>query len=307
MKILIIIPWFGPWPGWYPYFLQSCRWNREVDWMLVTDNHISSDVPSNVHPIVLSLDEFSEFLSIKLKLQIKLGNPYKICDLRPAFGDIFARELKDYAYWGYSDIDVIYGNIMSLIDPFLLKAPDVIGVREEYLAGHFALFRNTRVMREMYKDYMDYKKIFTDTRHHYAFDERTNYFGKRIWIRKINPIFTALWMGGEKIIHKIRFQFSIRDNNALRDMDQITRRRVEVGEILMLRKTIVRSDQWYEKQGINDWNLRWENGTLRDPGTNEQFLHFHLIRSKHRRSFRVDPWKENHSFMISRKGINIQE
>ena len=36
-SVLILIPWFGPWPPWMRFFLESCRWNSTINWLLIGD------------------------------------------------------------------------------------------------------------------------------------------------------------------------------------------------------------------------------------------------------------------------------
>ena len=143
MKVTIVIPWFGPWPTWFGYFLQSCAWNRNFEWLLVSDAPAPSPAPVNVRFLTMPLNEFSKYISSKLKLSIRLKNPYKICDLKPAFGEIFSGQLSDAQYWGYSDLDLVYGNINTFVGSLLEQSVDIIGVRDEYLPGHFTLYRNT--------------------------------------------------------------------------------------------------------------------------------------------------------------------
>ena len=63
------------------------------------------------------LREYAKDLQIKLKgmLNINLRSPYKLCDLKPAYGYIFNNLLKDFDYWGYSDLDLLFGNLDELL------------------------------------------------------------------------------------------------------------------------------------------------------------------------------------------------
>ena len=36
-RLLFLIPYFGRWPFWMPFFLQSCRFNPDVQWLFFTD------------------------------------------------------------------------------------------------------------------------------------------------------------------------------------------------------------------------------------------------------------------------------
>ena len=50
-KIAIIVPYFGEFPNYFPLFLNSCRYNPTVDWLLVTDIADPVDYPQNVRVI----------------------------------------------------------------------------------------------------------------------------------------------------------------------------------------------------------------------------------------------------------------
>ncbi|MBV8227913.1 MAG: hypothetical protein JO232_22290 [Verrucomicrobia bacterium] len=36
-EIMILIPYFGRWPEWINLFIETCKWNPEVCWLLYTD------------------------------------------------------------------------------------------------------------------------------------------------------------------------------------------------------------------------------------------------------------------------------
>ena len=159
MRILIIIPYFGTWPLWIKYFLQSCAYNSSIHWLLYTDCTKPTHYPNNIRFESKNLDDFNTLASEKLDFGIEINYPYKICDLKPAFGQIFSDYLDDYDFWGYADLDLIFGNISSFLTDDLLEMYDVISVRENYLAGHFTLYRNTGIINDLYTKSNKYKQI----------------------------------------------------------------------------------------------------------------------------------------------------
>ena len=82
--------------------------------------------------------------------EISLNSPYKLCDFRPAYGDIFQEELQDYDFWGYCDTDLIFGDICKYLTTNILKEYDKIF---EY--GHLTIFKNNNRMRNLYKNITD--------------------------------------------------------------------------------------------------------------------------------------------------------
>ena len=70
--------------------------------------------------------------------EISLERPYKLCDFRPAFGEIFADELAGYDFWGHSDLDVIFGRIRDHLPAAAFEADKIL------FNGNFSLYRNSR-------------------------------------------------------------------------------------------------------------------------------------------------------------------
>lgn len=86
----------------------------------------------------MSFDECRKLVDDKMGMEVALHNPYKFCDLKPCYGVIFADRLKEYDYWAFGDIDLIYGNIRRFFTNEILD-------RYTYISGfgHLTLVRNT--------------------------------------------------------------------------------------------------------------------------------------------------------------------
>jgi len=172
-KFAIIIPYYGKFPWYFDFFLHSASFNPSVDILIVTDLQKPDYCPDNVHFIKMSLQEVRLLASNKLNLDVKIDYPYKLCDLKPAYGYIFSDLLQPYPFWGIGDIDVIYGNIREFITEELLSTFDVISVRPEYISGFFCLYRNIQPVNELFMESRDYRKVYSDPRL-YFFDECSN-------------------------------------------------------------------------------------------------------------------------------------
>lgn len=151
-KIALIAPYFGTLPKeWFQLILESCRRNSSIDWILFTDDLTNYDYPENVKVFYQSWEKFSEYIKLKtseeLSISPSLDTPYKLCDYKPIYGDIFQKYLLDYDFWGYTDItDVIYGNLRNFISEKDLKENDKLN-----FLGHLTLFRNTDEVNKRYK------------------------------------------------------------------------------------------------------------------------------------------------------------
>jgi len=180
-NIVFIIVYLGDYPWYFPYFLHSCRYNPSVDFLILSDNaDVKLDLPENVKIIPYSIDQFKSDAFKALGFEIAIESGYKICDFRPAFGCIYHDYIKEYDFWGYCDIDVIFGNIRTFMTEELLSEYEIISARHDYLAGCFALYKNNPFVRELFKHSKDYRKVFTQSQN-FFFDE-TNFaypeFGK---------------------------------------------------------------------------------------------------------------------------------
>jgi len=304
MNVLVIIPFFGKWPGWLDYYLQACAYNTSIHWLLIGDSQEPELLPGNIQFENMSLQDFNKLASNKLEFQIDYYNPYKICDLRPAFGIIFSDYIKDHDFWGYADLDVIFGNISSFITEDLLNNHDIISVRKNYMAGHFALYKNIPHINSMFSRADRYRQIFQDSTHHYAFDERSNLIGRKL---TLTPNMAGKRWIDQRIISlkdKIRLRLNPSlQNSEYPDMTTIVSKLSEAGEIGWFHEDIVRSDLWFEKQKIRDWEIIWKNGKILDTLAKEELLHFHFIRSKNDSKFKIEGFREGAGFSIKPFGI----
>jgi len=82
-SICLVMPYFGQWPFWMPFFLQSCRFNPSVDWLLYTDCQPLDHCPENVRVVQISLNDYCRKVSTKLSIDFSPTKAYKLCDIRP--------------------------------------------------------------------------------------------------------------------------------------------------------------------------------------------------------------------------------
>jgi hypothetical protein len=265
--------YFGKWPPYFHTYLKSCHHNPEIDFYFFTDCS-SNDLPGadNVKFIPITLAEVRELASDKLGFPVSLQNPYKLCDFKPAYGKIFEDHLRGFDFWGHTDIDIILGNVGRFITDDLLAENDIISVREEYLSGFFALYRNTELVNTLFTRSPDYRKVYQSEKH-YCFDECNFVFlhllhGKSIW-QKETEIFS---------------------------MTHVIQSPEQAGLIRAHFRTYV--EEWITK------DLIWEHGRLSEAGSGEELLLVHLIHAAKTIDFVLPQWKNvPDSFRISKKGF----
>lgn len=118
----------------------------------------------------MTFDELRERIQRMFDFPISLSEPYKLCDYKPAYGDIFEKEIEGYEWFGWCDIDLIWGDLYSFIGKYLSDEKN-----EKILEhGHCTLLRNNARMRTMYKErvegIMSYDEVFRTNQSMY-FDE----------------------------------------------------------------------------------------------------------------------------------------
>lgn len=159
-KCCFVIPYFGRFNNYFQLFLNSCAKNPSFDWLILTDDDRSFCVPPNVHIHPCSFEKVRTRIQALCDFPIYLEHPYKLCDFKPTYGEAFSDLLADYKFWGFCDVDLIFGNISSFITDQLLENHDRIGAR-----GHLTIYRNTKRINQLYK--MNAPELPIDF--HYAF------------------------------------------------------------------------------------------------------------------------------------------
>ena len=73
-----------------------------------------------------------------------LGNisGHKLCDFRPFFPMVFNDLLRDAEFWGYCDIDLMFGRLDQGFDQALLESVDAFSAHPNQFVGHLTFVRN---------------------------------------------------------------------------------------------------------------------------------------------------------------------
>ena len=169
MKVVFIVPYYGEFPSYFNLFLETCKNNKDFDWLVITDIKKTYDYPENVYLLDLSWEALKELFKQSFDFKISIDSPYKLCDFKPAYGYIFRNYIEGYDYWGYCDVDVIFGDLRKFLPDNKLEKYDKIGH-----LGHMSIYRNCDEINYMFaKDINEiyrYKEVFTSNLN-YMFDE----------------------------------------------------------------------------------------------------------------------------------------
>jgi len=118
----------------------------------------------------MTLAQFNQLASERLKLSIRFKSHRKLCDFRPAFGDIFGITEMDLDFWGYCDLDIILGDLRHFLTDNVLNRCDVISAASRFMAGPFSVFRNTKLVSNLYRRSKNIEQVMTE-RQLLGFDE----------------------------------------------------------------------------------------------------------------------------------------
>lgn len=170
-KIIILMPYFGKWPFWMNLFIESCRLNPTIDWHFFSDCGKLDLFPDNVKYQEISFNQYKSLVSSRLGIKFNPDNAYKICDIRPAFGLIHEDLIKEYDFWGFGDLDLVYGDLRALYTERYLGKYDLYSNHATRVSGHLCLIRNTEKMLNVFRKIPGWESKFSNPTH-MAIDER---------------------------------------------------------------------------------------------------------------------------------------
>lgn len=183
-SICVLAVYFGNMPTSFEPWLRSCAENPQIDFLIVTDRPVKARY-SNVRVLIMSLAQMKALAEDKLGMKISLEAPYKVCDYRPAFGEIFSESLAGYEYWGHCDMDMVFGDLWGILNARSYREYDKFLVW-----GHLSFYRNTPEVNGRYRlsgsRRADYDVVFTEPEN-YIFDELNGIY--RIYQTHCLPVF----------------------------------------------------------------------------------------------------------------------
>ena len=144
-RIAIFMTWFGPLPDYFPYWLRSAEMNSSIDFICICDQLIESNA-ENIKVIRTDMQTEIRHYEKILQRKIRITAPYKFCDCRAFFGILYSELLNGYDFWGYCDIDLVFGDIRKFVTDEVLSCNDRI-----YEFGHLSLYRNDEKTLQLYQ------------------------------------------------------------------------------------------------------------------------------------------------------------
>ncbi len=264
--ICFLIPYFGTWPFWFPFFLESCRANPDINWVFYTDCGVPEDLPPNLRIVSMSFASYCEAVSDALKIKFHPASPYKLCDLKPALGFIHHTDLAGFEFWAFSDIDLIYGNLRNYFTEKRLSGHDIFSTHVRRIAGHCCILRNTEFINGAFMQVRNWRELLSSPAHKW-FDESAfsrMFIRHKNWPKRITEL-TKPWSRWTRCIENVE-AFS-----------------TPYARIPWIDGTHDFPKTWY-----------WDNGKLtNDKDGSREFPYFHFI------VWKKEPWRDSQSVLAS--------
>jgi len=251
-SIAILIPYFGQWPEWFNLYLESCRSNSRVNWIFISDCAAPDNAPDNTQFIHTSFGDYKKLVSENLGIKFNPSSAYKLCDLKPAYGYIHQELLSSYDFWGFGDIDIIYGDIRQFYTDELLSKYNSLSSHWDRVSGHLFLMKNTATLREAFKQIPNWQKLLEDKEHH-GIDESK--FSKVFLRHKKHPA----W---------------------LRKIYALTKPLQRHAYFAEQYSTILSPQPWIDGQWEHPEEWVWEKGKLHNSTDSREFMYLHFMNWK---------------------------
>lgn len=161
-RILFIIPYFGRFHPYFPLWLETCKYNETIDWLILTDDKTAYKYPANVKVKYTTFSDVVKQIQGHFDFPIFLNKPYQLCEFKVAYGEVFEDYTNGYDFWGHCDIDVIWGNLRKHLSNEILQEFSKISWR-----GHLTLYKNNKHINSLYRKPIEgvdfYKHAFSNT------------------------------------------------------------------------------------------------------------------------------------------------
>lgn len=297
-KIAFIIPYFGKWPEWIDLYFHSCTKNPEIDWYFFTDCQTTDINYPNIHLSYLSFEEYCQKVGDKLGIDFHPNNAYKLCDIRVFNGFIHKELISDYEFWGFGDIDLVWGDIFNFYTEDILAKYDVFSTHGDRISGHLAFFRNNEKYRNLCFNIVDWKNKLTMNKY-FGLDEKEfsyliysqSKYIMKFYSKIILKIFN--WRDAWVIYYNLLSCFSkiffLKQRHLYFKEQHTTPILANDG-----RSFKYDSDTWY-----------YNDGKVINAKTGEEHIYFHFMIYK-KNGFRSDHFWENGCYRIDRHDFSRQ-
>ena len=271
-QICLITCYMGPLPDYFGYYVATCRQNSSIRFVVINDTLAESRVEGNIEYWRMNLAELNAWASSALGTEVKLQSAWKINELKPLFGRLFRDKLSGFDFWGWCDLDIIWGDLRHFLNDRFLEEYDVVTSKAMWTAGHFTLLRNQPLCNDLFARNPRIIELLNE-KTYYAFEECSH-----------------RWDG----IPRTPDAFG--PGEGYPSMYDIVRQAEASGEIRAHFKDIIRE----HPQPVN---YLYRDGKLFDLGNGEEFMYYHLITVKKIWRFYIAPYTACKQIVMTPYGI----
>jgi hypothetical protein len=148
-RVALILPWYGAKPWYWELFEKSAE-RLSMDVIVIAEKGFSVKA-KNFRVVEMSLEEVRQRAVKALGTDVNLTCGYKLCDLRPMYGVVFADVIEGYDYWVYGDCDVVYGRKFNeFLSRVVEEDWEVATVRGKWMSGSFTMLKNVRPINTLF-------------------------------------------------------------------------------------------------------------------------------------------------------------
>lgn len=152
-KIVLIQLWIGKIPDYFWYHYETTK-NLPIDFLFVTNQNIQLD-SNNYKVLKISEEQIKQLIHQKIGKFFDVIVYRNISQLKPSLGDLFSEYITNYDYFGYYDIDTLFGDVHNYLNPYL-DSFEVISFATEVFhnrtSGVLTILKNTENNRVLYKN-----------------------------------------------------------------------------------------------------------------------------------------------------------
>ena len=153
MKLKLIQLWLGEIPGYFWHHYETTKNLRDVEFLIFTDSDLRVD-SSNYKIIYVTREEIEKKVSLMIGFDYRIISAKKTNDLKSCLGELFEEYLIDCDFYGFYDIDTLFGDFQKWIFPYMEKY-DVISFADSIyhnrLGGPLTIIKNTPENVRMYR------------------------------------------------------------------------------------------------------------------------------------------------------------
>ena len=298
-SIAMLMPYFGKWPGWIDCFIDSCAHNSSIDFYFFTDCPIPAGTSPNLHFTNLSFGDYCQLASKKLGIDFHPSCARKLCDVKPFYALIHNDILEKggYDFWGFGDIDLVWGDIRRFCTDETLSKYDVISTHADRMSGHFALIRNRTDLNAACLRIKGWKTFLESADNHTLDEERFSILFLP-WAKVLWKLHRYIWLNH---CDKFRDEFVSYSNfcqrvNHLLGLD---RRRVYMREQYTTPWFSANHDTIYEP-----YHWDYTDGHIVEHPTGKEIIYLHFLALKHRWTMTEFPTSSR--ITINAEGIKAQ-